>query len=177
MPKASQHYNLQVINPNLAKEWHPTKNGSLTPHDVAPGSDKKVWWVCDKNHEWKTRVSVRSIGAGCPYCTNRKVSDDNCLQTLNPDLAKEWYPTKNGSLTPRNIIASSSKKVWWLCEKGHEWKVRVGERNKGSRCPYCSGNKVCDDNCLQTLNPDLAKEWHPTKNGSLTPRDVVPGSK
>ena len=35
-------------NPELAKEWHPTKNGSLEPTDLTLGSNKKVWWVCAK---------------------------------------------------------------------------------------------------------------------------------
>ena len=29
--------------------------------------------------------------------------------------------------------------------------------------------KVVKSNCLATLNPELAKEWHPTKNNRLTP--------
>jgi hypothetical protein len=44
--------NLLAVNPELAKEWHPTKNGDLTPEKVTPGSSKKVWWVCKKGHEW-----------------------------------------------------------------------------------------------------------------------------
>ena len=45
MPKVSQRYNLQVINPTLSKEWHPTKNANITPNDVTPKSHKKVWWL------------------------------------------------------------------------------------------------------------------------------------
>ena len=32
--------------------------------------------------------------------------------------------------------------------------------------------KGIDD--LETLYPNLAKEWHPTSNGELLPRDVLP---
>ncbi len=32
------------------------------------------------------------------------------------------------------------------------------------------------ENDLATLNPTLAKEWHPTGNGNLKPEDVTPGS-
>jgi hypothetical protein len=41
--------------PNLANEWHPTKNGELSPYDVTNGSNKKVWWKCAKgnDHEWE----------------------------------------------------------------------------------------------------------------------------
>lgn len=37
--------------PEIAKRWHPTKNGDLTPQSFKPGSHKKVWWVCSNNHE------------------------------------------------------------------------------------------------------------------------------
>ncbi|MDO9391013.1 MAG: zinc-ribbon domain-containing protein, partial [bacterium] len=164
----------------LAKEWHPTKNGSLTPSDVTQGSHKKVWWQCkkDKTHEWATIISIRNKGVGCPYCSNRMVNHQNCLATTNPELAKEWHPTKNGSLTPNDVTQASNKKVWWQCkkDKSHEWAANISNRNKGSGCPYCSNKAVNHQNCLATTNPGLAKEWHPTKNGTLSPKDITPGS-
>ena len=111
------HNNLEKLNPSLAREWHPTKNGSLTPRDVTYGSGKKVWWLCSKGHEWKATISNRSNATGCPYCSGQAVCEDNCLQTINPTLAKEWHPTKNGSLTPKDVTVSSKKKVWWICAK------------------------------------------------------------
>jgi len=167
---------LATLNPRLAKQWHPTKNGSLTSKDVTTGSNRKVWWRCNKGHEWKAIVVNRNNGFGCPYCSGKAACDDNCLATINPDLAKQWHPTKNGSLTPRDVTPHSGKKAWWICDKLHEWETGVYNRSNGSDCPYCSGNAVCDDNCLATLNPELAKQWHPTKNGSLTPKDFTIGS-
>ena len=48
-------------HPELTKQWHPTKNGELTPNDVTFGSNKKVWWKCDKaeDHEWKASLKNR----------------------------------------------------------------------------------------------------------------------
>jgi hypothetical protein len=140
MPKkATKNYNLQEIKPNLSKQWHPTKNGNLTPKDVTPYSNKKVWWICERNHEWFATVDKRSIGRGCPYCSGQAVCEDNCLATINPKLAKEWHPTKNGKLTPKEVTANSNKKVWWICmKKGHEWHAIIGNRNSGRGCPICS---------------------------------------
>ena len=44
--------------PEIAKQWHPTKNGDLTPSDVAVSSHKKVWWTCPKgdDHEWEATL-------------------------------------------------------------------------------------------------------------------------
>ena len=166
---------LQTLNPELAKQWHPTKNGDLTPNDVTMGSDKKIWWMCEKGHRWEARIPDRAKG-DCPYCSGNRVCFDNCLQTLNPELSKQWHPTKNDDLTPSDVTTGSKKKVWWMCEKEHEWEATVNGRSSGNGCPFCSGNKVCIENCLQTLNPQLARQWHPTKNGDLTPDNVSTGS-
>ena len=176
MTRLSDNYNFQKLCPDLAIDWHPTKNGNLTPKDMMAGSCKKVWWVCSKGHEWQAIIRNRSSGAGCPFCAGRAVCEDNCLQTINPILAIDWHPTKNGNLTPKDVIAGSYKKVWWVCYRGHEWEATINNRSQGRSCPYCSGKKVCLDNCLKTINPKLAKEWHPTKNDTLTPRDVTPNS-
>jgi hypothetical protein len=67
--------------PHLVKEWHPTKNGELTPNDFTHGSKKKVWWLCSKNHNYEATFNSRtSRKTGCPYCSGRK--------TLNYDLFK-----------------------------------------------------------------------------------------
>jgi len=51
--QVSKTYNLKVFNPGLAAQWNPVKNGDLTPGAVTPGSGKKVWWLCEKGHEWQ----------------------------------------------------------------------------------------------------------------------------
>jgi hypothetical protein len=172
---------LGAKNPKLTKEWHPTKNGELTPFQLRPNSEKKVWWQCSKNpqHEWEAIVYSRSEGNGCPGCSGRMATPDNCLAVLNPDLAKEWHPTKNGHLTPTGVTTGSNKKVWWKCLENpqHEWEAVINLRNRGSGCPGCSGRMATPDNCLAVLNPDLTKEWHPAKNGQLTPKNVTYGSE
>ena len=177
MRKPSNSYNLKKINPSLAKQWHPTKNGKLAPKDFTPCSARKVWWICDNNHEWLAKISKRAHGTGCPYCAGQSVCRDNCLQTKNPKLSKEWHPTKNENLTPKDITPGNNKKVWWLCEKGHEWQAIIKSRAKGAGCPFCIGLFATEEKNLQVINPKLAKEWHPVKNGNLTPKDVLPKSE
>ena len=167
-------------NPKLAAEWHPTKNGTLTPYMVMEHSNKKVWWQCAHGHEWEASISSRSAGSGCPYDAGKKVLIGfNDLETVAPQLASEWHPTKNGELTPQDVTAGSNKKVWWKCQKhGHEWKASIASRKGSERsCPYCNNQKVLPGfNDLETTAPDLAKQWHPTKNGSLLPSMVTAGS-
>ena len=133
---------LQTLNPELAKEWHPTKNNQLTPNNVKCNYRKKVWWKCSYGHEWESSPNSRSQGTGCPYCSGYyTISGVNDLQTLNPELAKEWHPTKNDNLYPKDVKSNSNKKVWWVCKKGHEWKASIVNRNRGRGCPECSKEK------------------------------------
>ena len=169
---------LQTVNPQLAKEWHPTRNGKLTPMDVTVGSNKKVWWLGKCGHEWQANINDRNSGRNCPICSGKKVLVGyNDLETVNPKLAAEWHPYKNGDLTPKHVTKGSDKKVWWLGECGHEWQAVVGDRNSGTNCPYCKGKKILVGyNDLETVNPRLAAEWHPIKNEPLKPSDVTSGS-
>ena len=50
---------LSVANPALAAEWHPTKNGELTPSDVAAGCNEKAWWAGSCGHEWQATIDSR----------------------------------------------------------------------------------------------------------------------
>ena len=187
---------LETTCPDLAKEWHPTKNGDLKPTDVTSGSDKKVWWYLpydDPNtgkhfdFEWQASIGSRVRVAGCPYLSGHAVwVGYNDLQTTNPDLAKEWHPTKNGDLKPTDVTSGTDKNVWWYLpyddpntEKhfDFEWSAPVSRRLSGTGCPYLSGRAIwVGFNDLLTTNPDLAREWHPTLNDGLTPSDVTPGS-
>jgi hypothetical protein len=168
--------NFGYYHPELINEWDFYKNGKLTPFHVTPQSHKKVWWVCTKGHKYEMTVFRRHIGSNCSYCHGHKVIYETSLAYNKPELAKEWHPTKNDKLKPTNIKYKSDKKVWWQCLKGHEWVSTVSNRSNGNGCPYCTGRKVCDDNCLNSLFPEIAKQWHPTKNGKIIPNDVTCGT-
>jgi very-short-patch-repair endonuclease len=165
---------LKSTDPELAKRWHPTKN-IKEPSEYTSGSNKKVWWVCSKGHEWKAMVISIKRGSGCPYCSNNKIGYGNDLLSKNPLLCKEWN-FKLNKLKPEQYAPRSNKKVWWTCSVGHEWYAIINNRNKGHGCPYCCNQLVGYSNDLQNINPELAKQWHPTKNGQLKPTQVIPGS-
>lgn len=174
-PFPSDRYNLAVENSTLARQWHPTRNGSLSPRDFSPKSNKKAWWLCKNGHEWEATINSRAYGAGRPYCANTKVGEDNNLQAQSPEIATEWHPTKNRPLIPRDVMPGSQKKVWWKCKKGHEYQAIISDRRKGG-CPYCSRHRASSNYNLKRSYPAIAKQWHTRKNGSLSPSDVTPRS-
>lgn len=69
--KPGKFYNLKILFPDIASEWHPTRNKSLKPSEVFPNTKQKVWWQCENGHEWIAKIANRNNGKGCPFCSER----------------------------------------------------------------------------------------------------------
>ena len=198
---------LATINPKFAAQWHPTKNGDLKPTQVTANSGYKVWWLLHYDipndyfieslkgkhfdFEWESTIANRSSGFECPFLSGRAIWPGfNDLATINPELAAQWHPTKNGNLRPTQVTANAKKKVWWFLSydvpidypveylRGKhfdfEWKASIGNRNQGKGCPYLTGNAIWPGfNDLAATNPELAAQWHTTKNGDLKPAQAT----
>jgi hypothetical protein len=120
-----------------------------------------------------------SGGRGCPCCAGQKVSVTNSLATVAPAVAAQWHATKNGDTTPADVVANSGKKFWFTCDAGpdHEWEAALSSRvSGGTGCPCCAGRQLSVTKSLATVAPEVAAQWHPTKNGTTTPADVVANS-
>ena len=183
---------LATKRPDIVAEWHPTKNGSMTPDKVTSCSETNVWWLLSYDDpetgkhfdfEWEASISKRTSGNGCPFLSGRAVWPGyNDLATKRPSLAAQWHPTKNGSLSPKNVTVCCTEKAWWYLpyddpETGRhfdfEWEAGISSRSYGDGCPFLSGHAVWPGfNDLATKCPELATQWHPTKNGALTPAEV-----
>lgn len=133
---ASPKNSIAAMSPELIPEWHPNKNGEYTPETVTVSSGKKYWWVCKSGHEWEAAPCNRKR-AGCPYCSGNRPTNENCLATLNPSIAKEWHQKKNGDVTPFDVLPSTKQMLWWQCKRGHEWQATGQSRYSGSGCPIC----------------------------------------
>ena len=164
---------LLTTNPELISEWNYEKNTLLTPNMVKAGSSDKVWWICDKGHEWQAVISSRTVNeSGCPFCSGRyAIQGENDLMSVDSPLLKEWNYDRNGRLTPSDFKEHSARKIWWKCKKGHEWCSSISDRSRGDGCPYCSGKRVLVGfNDLAHINPYIAKECNYEKNGNKIPQ-------
>ena len=135
MPAGSRKYITDY--PDLMEEWDYVGNKDIDPTKVRHRSEIVVSWICKDGHKWQTSVVQRTNrGSGCPFCSgHRTITGKNDLATVNPALAAEWHPTKNGKLNPSVVAKSSGKMVWWVCEKGHEWEATVINRNNKAVVP------------------------------------------
>lgn len=176
---------LAETRPDIAKEWHPEKNGEHMPTMFSPGSDFKIWWICPKcGNEYEAAISHRVNGTGCPKCGVKKQSATRRMNCANKSggikdahLLAEWDYEKNGTKQPGDFAPSSDAKVWWRCVTcGYEWEAKISNRSHGRGCPCCANRVVVKGvNDLATLYPELAKEWDYERNGTLMPDSIVPG--
>lgn len=187
LPGPTKDRSLNVVAPQMAAQWHPSRNGArLTPQNVSAYSKLKLWWQCESGHEWQATPHDRMNGGrtllACPFCPKAKTKLTNrpeeSLAARFPEFVAEWHPTKNAGLDPQRLRPFSGAKAWWICPKGHEYQRVIAARTRqGQGCGYCSGHRVGSDNNLAAMHPVLAKEWHPSKNGQLRPAKVNPGTE
>lgn len=169
---------LLSIAPELCEEWDFEKNAPLRPDEIVCGLSRKVWWRCEKSHCWQARIPDRRKGTGCPVCAGKVVvPGENDLKTVCPDIAAQWDDAKNEPLHSEHVTAQSTRKVWWVCERGHSYISTVYNRYYGNGCPYCAGNRpIIGETDLKTVHPELVLEWDFKKNGSKKPEDYTCGS-
>ena len=180
--------------PEIAAQWHPTKNGILKPENYTCGSGIIIWWSCSKEnecgckHEWQAAIGDRCRRErGCPYCSIpcKKICKHKSLAFLYPNIAKQWHPTKNGEKNPGEIIPGSNEKVWWLCDKScsygciHEWSAVVEPRcSRKIGCPFCgkNGKSHCYHSSVKFRYPKIAEEWDILLNGDIKPENISSGA-
>ncbi|NMI55735.1 DUF559 domain-containing protein [Streptomyces sp. RLA2-12] len=176
--------NLAVLRPDLATQWHPTRNGALRPEDVRPGSSASVWWQCPahEDHQWPAIVSARSRPTnptGCPACSGYQVSATNNLAALFPSVARQLDPALNQGLTADQVLAGTHDVVTWRCPAGpdHIWSQPVVARTaQGNGCPYCSGRRASVTNHLAS-RPELVAEFDHEANAPDTPETLAQSSR
>lgn len=131
---------LKTMMPELAEEWDYDNNGKLKPENVLPFGNKRINWICKTcGGKWDAILHSRAKGAGCPYCSGRRVLKGlNDLATIRPDLIQEWNYAKNGDLLPEMVSARSKKSVGWKCSKcSYEWSAAISSRVDGAGCRVC----------------------------------------
>lgn len=115
---------------------------------------------------------------GLIYTAMNLQQKENSLFAVNPKLAKQWNYERNAGLRPDVVTANSSKKVWWVCEQGHEWSATVASRNSGGNgCPICAGRPPQKRHkSVEIERPELLEYWDYEKN-KKSPSEVTVGSR
>lgn len=174
---------LDYLHPEVSKEWHPTKNGNLTPDLFIPGSSETIWWLCSKcGNEWKASIASRTSGHGCDICATerRKVTKKATILSERGSVDKEWclldWDYDENEFGPEHYTNGSGDVVGWCCHVcGHKWKTAICNRTRDYKngCPLCSGKTIVSGiNDLNTTYPELMDEWDWDKNKDIDPTKI-----
>ena len=167
---------LQTVSPELTETLAPGKNPENFALTVVSNSKELAWWVCPQGHFFQVSVARRQR-SGCGVCAGQVVlSGYNDLESQNPNAAAHFLQGRNG-VAPSQVHVNSRVHYWWECRLGHSFRTHPDSIRKGNWCPFCGNKRVLRGfNDLETVAPDLAAEWHPTRNGATFPFEVLNGS-
>lgn len=160
-------------HPQMAAEWHPTKNLPLKPEFITAGMDVDAWWYCKKhNNVYRQVVYSRKAGKGCRLCGEEKriksraynAAKKHNLVKLYPELAKELLPELNPGLDIANLSARSMKEVIWKCSKhGTIYPKKINLRVDGQGCPDCAREGTRQAACRKVINLDTGETFESLK--------------
>ena len=169
---------LAATAPHLASQWHPTRNGAMTPENTGRGSAVAVWWLCEVcGTEWQATPGNRASknARGCPGCRGLRASKIANLATEHPELAAEWHPGNDGP--PESYRSQSAHMARWRCSTcRHEWDAAIYSRTRGHGCPVCGGVVTTEEHSISRTHPELASQWLSAQEPDRTPRNVSAGS-
>lgn len=142
----------------------------IDPRYIFKSSHKKYKFDCDCGHTFESSPNNISIGKWCPYCSNKKLcNNDDCVMCFEKSFAsheKAIYWSNENNSFPRNNFKSSNKEFKFDCN----W------------CSYCSTppRSLClDENCELCFEKSFAsnlKAQYWSKNNTTIPRKVFNSS-
>lgn len=129
---------LSEFQPEIASQWHPTRNGRYAPSNVVWNSKRTIWWRADCcGYEWQDTPMHRDMyqRLRCPQCRSILGS----LAWHDPGLAAEWSPsnpTTPWHIRPHGSLAFVPE---WICatDPRHTWTMPLSSRANGAECPEC----------------------------------------
>ena len=180
----SMPYEKSFASHEKSQYWS-SKNGDITPRQVFKSTNKKYWFDCTVcKHSFNTPlIDVTNSGNWCSYCSNKKLCDNvDCNACFEKSFASheksQYWSSKNGDVTPREVFKSSNNKYWFDCTVcKHSFNTQLNSVTKGCWCSYCSNKKLCNNtDCNTCFEKSFASQeksqlWS-SKNDNITPRQV-----
>ena len=116
---------------------------------------------------WENAVATVDVERDRYTISNYRYEQKDSFADHYPDLAQEWHPTKNESLTPNMFKSGSTFVAWWKCSAcGYEWETSINHRVNGTGCKQCriaansgGGNYKARTIYQYTLDGIFVKEW------------------
>lgn len=167
-----------LSHPEVAQMWSVYNDDKIL--DKRIGACEKAWWYCEKYkcHYEKSIYTKINNPEKCSVCNGSAVFPGyNDLETIRPDIAKEWSP--DNALSPREVKYTSTKKVKWICRvnKNHTWETRISHRTyANSGCPECNMEKFKRPEAtrINDVEDDMLKFFQYSDDDEINPKRISP---
>jgi hypothetical protein len=93
----------------------------------------KLFWECEKGHQWWASPSKIKTGQWCPACAGRP--------KLTIADMKEFAEQREGKCLSDNYVNGKTK-LLWECKKGHRWEAVSSSVRSGTWCPKCRSSAL-----------------------------------
>ena len=159
---------------DLIDLWDEDLN-NLSPAKVSRGQNKKYWFRCARGLHESKLVSLNYLTSRpgkvpkCDKCSSiaQYILDHDGsdrfdeIQKMNPTL--DLYSIKHGSLNEKDQFELR-------CSKKHPiYKIKPARYTEFPGCPYCAGQRVCEENSLGYNYPEALTYW--SDKNDKTPMD------
>jgi hypothetical protein len=130
--------NLLVKYPLISKEWDYDKNGTR-PEEYRSHSEKKAWWRCLVcGNGWKTTISHRVEGTGCPSCTKIALNDGEAFDSLTEAFVYLEYKNDGIVFERQKRYPNNRMKCDFFIPKENKYVEVTGYHNRSDGA--CSGH-------------------------------------
>lgn len=175
-PVCSGHKTVPGVNdfatvyPDIAAEWHPTKNGDKSPSDYSPKNGGRFWWMCKYGHEWQATIHDRADGTGCPVCSKRRLTSFPeqaifyYIKKLYPDAINRYTDLFDNGMELDIYVPSIRFAVefdganWHSSDEAHTKELK--------KYNICKDNKIT----LYRVKEHTGENWGDTADGTYTIR-------
>ena len=162
--------------------WH--EDNKLEPRQVFKSCNKKFKFKCDVcHHNFESSLnSVLGKNTWCPYCSKapKNLCNQECNhcyqnsfasyvgKTSKDKLKVECWHTDN-ELTSRQVFKSCGKKFKFKCNVcNHDFDSSLDQvSGRDSWCPYCSNQKLCNQECNHCYQNSFASYLGKTSKDKL----------
>ena len=122
------------LKPEWVKQFHPTKNGVLSPNDLVPGTSKRIWWLCQTcNYDWEIDGESRLNGdTGCQRCAGTLKKTQAEFETEFTGVHGDKYSLEKA------IYVNSNTKIEIICPEHGSWYPIPHMLLRGHGCKRCA---------------------------------------
>ena len=173
-------------NPDIFIKQFNHKKNKFSINELLLTDKRKVWWICEKKHEWCV-APISRLRSGKRFLNSQqKFSDCRICSLIKAhkipsNVIKFFNQSLNPTIKLQELSQSSTVKINWQCPSNekHVWVAQYNSRalgfNKKRNCPFCAGLKPDPEQTLQKIYPiiyaSIIKE-----NKKIDYPSIAPGS-